>query len=406
MKLKAEPGDFRVRELLEFEPDRHGPFYIHKLTKQKCDTLQALAIVAREAQVDRGLIAFAGLKDRQGVTEQYISIEGQRVEFRKQGVQVRFVGRSAEPITSKHSQGNAFSLKLRDLHRKDAEELVRRVARLDRDGYVNYFDDQRFGALTHGQGFVMKDVLRGRFDQALRGLIARPSPRARGGDVELKKLLAKHWGDWETCGRIARGPVWERLFHHLVHHPGGFRDALELLPTRQKLIHAFAYQSYLWNRAVDLMLRDELPPYKRIWIDTIPANHVSWRRLSDTTAELLDRLETPLFGADGDGGSPRFRAATEQVLKDAGLTREHFAGNSVQGMVLREEPREVRVHPKGLRVTAPIPDDRNRGRSMLEFDFALPRGAYATMLIKHLTADDPPRGAPRPRGRGEGSGRR
>ena len=70
----------------------------------------------------------------------------------------------------------------------------------------------------------------------------------------------------------------------------------------------------LWNRAVDLMLREELAPYKRIWIETIPANHVSWRRLSDKTAELLDALETPLFGADVDGGAPWFRAATEQVL--------------------------------------------------------------------------------------------
>ena len=55
-------------------------------------------------------------------------------------------------------------------------------------------------------------------------------------------------------------------------------------------------------------------------------------------------------------------------------------------MVLREEPRDLRIHPKGLRISAPERDDRNRGRSMLEFDFALPRGAYATMLVKRLFA--------------------
>src|SRR5690606_17883780 len=131
-------------------------------------------------------------------------------------------------------------------------------------GVSNYFDDSRFHCLRHGKGFVMKDVLRGRFEAALRALIARPSRAALGGDVRLKRLLRDHFGDWERCGRIARGPVWSRLFRHLQDHPTDFRTALELLPARVRLIHAFAWQSFLWNRAVDLLLKRELPAYARL----------------------------------------------------------------------------------------------------------------------------------------------
>ncbi|MBK8976380.1 MAG: tRNA pseudouridine(13) synthase TruD [Planctomycetes bacterium] len=396
MKLKLLPEDFRVREVLDFVPDRGGPYFVHKLQKSKLDTLEAIAIVAEQARVDRAKIAFAGLKDRQGVTEQWISIEGQRVDFRGRGVRVRFVGRSAEPITSKLSRGNEFSIVLRDLDRREAEELAAQAERTARAGFANYFDDQRFGALRHGQGFVMKDVLRGRFEAALRGLVARPSEKAITGDVKLKRLLAKHWGDWERCGAIARGPVWQRLFQHLRLQPEDFRGALALLPTRQTLIHAYAYQSFLWNRAVDLLLKRELPPYARIIVSTLAGSYVSWRKLTTSVAGLLRDLRTPLFGPAGDGGDRAFRVATDQVLRDAGLTREDFEANAIQGMVLREEPRALVVQPRELRASEPEPDERERGRTRLTLEFGLPRGAYATMLIKHLAAQEQP---VRPRGR-------
>lgn len=400
MKLKTRPGDFQVAETLEFDHDPRGAHFVHKLGKAKLDTLQALAIVAERARVDRSRIAFAGLKDRQGVTDQWISIEGARVDFRARGVHCRYVGRSATPITSKHSFGNAFTIVVRDLMPRDAEALAMQAERVARTGFANYFDDQRFGALRHGQGWVMKDVLRGRYDAALRALIAQPSPRAITGDVKLKRLLAAAWGDWERCRRIARGPVWQRLFAHLQSRPDDFRGALELLPTRQKLIHAYAYQSFLWNRAVDLLLKQELPPYRRVTIRTAAGSYVSWQKTTAQIGERLRRMDTPLYGPEGDGGDRAFRAATRQVLRDAGLDREDFERHRVAGMVLREEPRPLVVVPRALQVSAPAADEEFRGRRKLTLEFGLPRGAYATMLIKHLAAEERPvRGAGRGRGR-------
>ena len=59
MRLKVAPGDFRVRESLDFVEDRNGPYFIHRLRKEKLDTLEAIRIVAAEARVDRVKIAFA-----------------------------------------------------------------------------------------------------------------------------------------------------------------------------------------------------------------------------------------------------------------------------------------------------------------------------------------------------------
>ena len=151
MRLKTLPGDFRVRESLDYVEDRHGPFFVHRLRKEKLDTLQAIQIVAERARVDRSRIAFAGLKDRQGVTEQWISIEGARVDWRGAGIDVRFVGRSNEPVTSKVSEGNEFAIVVRDLGDDELRTFERRLPQVEQDGFANYFDDQRFACLRHAR---------------------------------------------------------------------------------------------------------------------------------------------------------------------------------------------------------------------------------------------------------------
>ncbi len=293
-----------------------------------------------------------------------------------------------EPVTSKLSRGNEFKIVVRDLARDELEALERHAPRVAKEGFANYFDDQRFSCLRHGQGFVMKDVLHGRYEAALKGLIARPSPTAITGDVKLKRLFGEHWGDWERCGSIARGPVWNRLFQHLRRSPDDFRGALALLPARQKLIHAYAYQSYLWNRAVDLYLKSKLPAYRRIRVETRAGSYVSWRRLNTDLEQQIRNERTPLHAPGGEGGGAEFARAMRQVLRDARLDDASFDDHKVPGMVLREEPRSLVVVPRRFSMSESRRDERNRGRSKIELTFGLPRGAYATMLIKHLFAAD------------------
>jgi tRNA pseudouridine13 synthase len=388
MRLKVAPGDFRVRETLDYVEDREGPYFIHRLRKEKLDTLEAIRIVAAEARVDRAKIAFAGLKDRQGVTEQWISIEGARIDYRGRGIDVRFFGRSAEPLTSKLSHGNEFALIVRDLDRSELATFEARLPEVRRSGFANYFDDQRFACLKHEQGFVMREVLRGRYEKALRDLIAKPSPRAITGDVALKRALAHAWGDWERCKSIARGPIWRRLFEHLLKRPGDFGGALELLPSRQKLIHAFAYQSYLWNRGVDLFLKRQVPSADQLVIRTRAGHHASWRTLEAPARAALEKAQTPLCGGDGPAGDPDFASAMGRVFRDAHLDAESFRSHVISGMVLREEPRDLVCRPRKLVVQGPERDERHRGHHKLELRFGLPRGAYATMLVKHLFPSD------------------
>lgn len=386
MRIKVTPEDFRVRELLEFPPDPEGHHFVHLLQKEKLSTQEALARVCQVAEVERSQVAYAGLKDRQGVTEQYISIAGRPFEWKESGLRLTPVGRTALPITSRMSRGNSFGIVVRDLKPFEAAQLRRNLPSLQKTGFPNYFDDQRFGCLRHGQGFAMLQVLRGDYEQALQQLIAAPSPRAITGDVKLKKALQKLWGDWAACARTARGPVYQPLFEHLVQQPEDFRGALEFLPLRLRVIHSFAYQSFLWNRAVSLLLRGGVNSAQRLRITTLAGDLMAWKYLEPEREQKLLAMETPLFGPEGTGGSDPFRKAMHQELDNAGLRPSNFRDNQVPGMVWREEPRPAIVKPKDLGDVKIEPDDLHPERVKATLSFSLPRGSYATMLLKRLFA--------------------
>ena len=232
----------------------------------------------------------------------------------------------------------------------------------------------------------MLQVLRGDYEAALHQLVAAPSPRAITGDVKLKTALHKLWGDWEACLRTARGPVYQPMFEHLRDHPGDFRAALEFLPLRQRVIQAFAYQSFLWNRAVSLLLRGGVNSSQRLRITTLAGDLIGWKYLDPEREQKLMAMETPLFGPDGTGGSEPFQKAMHTELENAGLLPSNFADNQGPGMIWREEPRQVFIKPKDMSDVKLLPDEIYEGRVKATISFSLPRGAYATMLLKRLFA--------------------
>ncbi len=86
---------------------------------------------------------------------------------------------------------------------------------------VNYFDSQRFGSLKHGQGFIVKDLMRGEFEAALRNVLARPSELDRSGDAKVKAFWHEHWGEWDRQNPHPGADRYAAVVRHLRSHPAG-----------------------------------------------------------------------------------------------------------------------------------------------------------------------------------------
>ena len=147
--LKAECADFVVKEQLGYDMSGDGEFVAVKVRKTDCNTLFVGEQLAKFAGISARNMSYAGLKDRKAVTEQWFSLQmpGQPTpdfsQFSLEGVEILDVTRHQRKIRIGSLQGNHFEILLRNA--KETDELKVRLDFLAKNGFPNYFTEQRFG---------------------------------------------------------------------------------------------------------------------------------------------------------------------------------------------------------------------------------------------------------------------
>lgn len=388
MKLKQRIGDFRVRELLAkgFIQER-GDHAVYRVTKRKLTTQEAAAILAEEARVEPAEVAIAGLKDRQGITIQHMSVAGGRpVKVRSKELLIEQVGRSLEEVSSAVSLGNAFEILARDLDRGEVQAMRKNVPLVREHGVINYFDEQRFGNLKHGQGWIARDLMKGKAEAALRTFLTARSSHDNDRRRRFKEQVNALWGDWRGCrDEAGRYGQHHSVFEHLSKNPEGFAGAFQRVATRLRLIHLYAYQSHVWNRAVCELLRTVVPAERRLTLESLEGSLITFDGAAPAAI-----VEREVFRLPGDGLEDVEDQASLSLLEDElarqRMVPDEFRIQGIAGFQLKGEDRPLRVIPRHLRVRPAEEDPINPRARMIKVRFELPRGCYATLVVKRLLA--------------------
>src|SRR5262245_40925635 len=206
MIIKQQPDDFHVEELTDLTPGDAGTFGFYRLEKTGWTTPDALAAIRRRWKLDLRRLSYGGLKDRHAHTIQYLTIfHGPRRNLTHQNIHVTFLGQVPDPYTSHHIRANRFQLVLRRLREADVTAALIALEEVRQCGVPNYFDDQRFGSVASGTGFMARHLLFGRFEEALRQVLIAPYEYDRAPEKKEKALLRAHWGDWRKLkGELPR----------------------------------------------------------------------------------------------------------------------------------------------------------------------------------------------------------
>src|SRR5512145_2792004 len=321
MKLKQRPEAFVVTESWRFDEDPAGEHYVYLMDKQKLTTFDAVDRICARFKLHHAAISYCGLKDKQGRTTQLVAIEGRQVELQDPDLRLKFLGRSATPLTAANTTSNRFAVTVRDLSEDDLAKLTASVAEVHRLGVVNYFDSQRFGALKHGQGFVAKEFLRGDWETALRNLIARPSELDKSDDARVKGFWKEHWGQWEKRNPFPGAEKYRRIIKYLAGHPEDWRGAILRTEPRWRALQVFAYQSWLWNEGVKQYLRDVVGISRLVAIRYQAGALLFPRELDQGQARGLRDRTFPLLAPATTFEDPAVEKAALAVLKreDMGL---------------------------------------------------------------------------------------
>ncbi len=401
MKVKVRPEDFVVREEPLVAP-RPAPdrFAVFALAKRQWDTFDLVSLLSRRLGVARADISYGGIKDRFGATEQLVSIRAEALRARGDGspravedrnFSLRPLGYTADPITAAVIRGNHFTITLRDMADTELAQVRSRVSAVARWGVPNYYDEQRFGSARHGKGWIGKEIFLGRREQALR-LYFEPSGHDESRVRRLKTCVTENWGRWEQCLALATGPgappEYRPILEYLALHGRAFRRALMMIDRRLLLLMINAYQSFLFNEILSKVLvrlraRSPFPAlrYRTRWGELLFPES-----LPEELFALIRGLELPVPGYDSAISDPMAAEAAAEVLQREGITLADLRVRQLPRMEVHGVTRSALALPQRLEVLEEAGDDLYPGRAKLTLAFFLPRGCYATLVIKRLQA--------------------
>jgi tRNA pseudouridine13 synthase len=321
-RIKAEPEDFLVEEIPAYEPSGTGEHLFLWIQKRDVSADFLLGHLARQLSIPREDIGSAGLKDRRGITRQWISVPASSEEriaaIETDLIHVLSAARHGNKLRTGHLKGNRFEIVVRDAV-DGAKSIAERIAdEIERRGVPNYFGDQRFG--IDGETLELGLSL-------LRGESA-----ARDIPAKRRKFLT----------RLALSAVQSSLFNAVL---------------RRRLLEKTLHQV----RAGEVM---QVVASGGLFV------------AEDAAVEQLrfDQRETvitgPIFGPKMKSPAGECLELEQQILRDAGLSMDLF---QTHRKVTPGTRRPLLLWPGNLSIS----EDPHG----LRLSFTLPSGAYATVVL-------------------------
>ncbi|WP_336361003.1 tRNA pseudouridine(13) synthase TruD [Haladaptatus sp. ZSTT2] len=411
-RLRVAPEDFRVHELERFsvEPVDADPgsyaYLVFRATLKSWDTNQFTKEVASRMGISRERLSWAGTKDKHAVTTQLFSIYDATPEELPEirDADIKVLGRAGRGLQFGDLAGNEFSIRVRDAeHPENVPEITESLANFGgREGVVgvpNFFGHQRFGSqrpVSHEVGLA---VVRGDWEDAVMAYVGNPADRERDQTREARQFV-EETRDWKAALDDYPGYLgYERAMLHKLVENGGetpehFREALETLPTNLQRLMVNAAQSYLFNKILSERLAREIPfdtavagdvvcfadtsaPGDLVLPDTDREQAVTEKRV-DTINRHCERgrafVTAPLIGTETEFADGEPGGIAREVLDAENLTREDF---DLPGEFHSKGTRRAILLQTGLDV-----EDTT-------FTFSLPKGSYATVLLREYLKSDP-----------------
>jgi len=398
-RTKGTPDDFLVTEISDYPlPDPNGEFTVLRVQSRDWEQHELGQAIARRLGIGAGGLKWAGTKDRRAVAERLVSYRGlpPEGELGLPRVAVLESYRAREGLVLGHHFGNTFAIRVDGfaapvvdalaMFRRTGEELVR-VGR-----WPNFFGPQRFGEVRPVTHEVGRHLVRGRVDLAVETYLTAipPSTPAGPGDEARRAYASTHDAaralrefpheyrfERSILERLARGDPPERAFR--------------ALGRELRLLFVHAYQALLFNRWLSRRWAAELPADRpvpgdrilRMGKDGTVRSQEGIPVSADNEAECADLvgrggalLAGPLVGfgtasAEGDPGE----------ILNALLTEEEVAPSMFRVPVAPE------VASRGAWRAAYLPTPPIGIAPQEEsawFRFSLPKGAYATVLLREF----------------------
>jgi len=147
--IKSSPADFVVIEELGFEPSGEGEHLLLQVEKTGMTTADLIRRIATDYSMHPRNIGYCGLKDRNAVTTQWLSLhlpgrEVNVIDPADDAYRVLRASRHRAKLRRGTHKANSFHLRIRGLGECN-DNCLRQLDAIQSQGMANYYGRQRFG---------------------------------------------------------------------------------------------------------------------------------------------------------------------------------------------------------------------------------------------------------------------
>jgi tRNA pseudouridine13 synthase len=390
--IKERAEDFLVDEQPLYDPSGEGEHLYLGVQRQGMAHSEMIEILCRHYGVPEEAIGFAGMKDKLAVIRQAVSIHlpgkaAPPVELRNDRLVILWQQRHTNKIRRGHLAGNRFSIRIRQIDPIKAPILWRGLRALERDGIPDYYGAQRFGYRrnTHRLG---RHLLNGNPEAMLDELLGTVSPFPEHQRTARELFAAKRYA--ESLPLWGRNDRAERVALNALVRGRSPRSAAFAISPAMRMFWISAYQSAVFNRLLDRRIDDGL--FAKVIEGDVAYKHQS-RGQFTVTPEMLASEDFaarvasfdispsgPMFGRGMIEPAGAVRELEHEATRALGVNPEVFSARETD---LEGTRRPFRVPLSNVELEGGF-DEHG---PFIRVAFDLPRGAYATVVLRELLGD-------------------
>lgn len=388
-KIKRDPADFMVKEILNrryfnyFSKNSSSAycFPVFTIKKRNIDSNHAIIEIRDQLKLDLKVI---GLKDAKATTMQHATttsrVKSIPLEAKTRHTEINLLGYARVPLSKSDLWGNEFFILISGTKRTDLSNFLPEIGKI-----ANFYGLQRFGSERMVTHHVGREILRRNFKRASELLLTHTTMYDTTYSREIRERLSDPINYPRVIRSLPKGMDIERGIVQALIQKKDYIRSLRTIPLGIRRLYVQAYQAYIFNLCLSRSLSngEDIAAAKGGDLCFEVENGESLgkiRRLNpstDTRSSVLPAIR--LVGYSFQAGKGRFESITHKILGEEGLTPRDFYVKDMQELSTQGGFRQSVLWCKNFSYSG-----------SLVVNFKLPKGSYATTLLRELMKPDCP----------------
>jgi tRNA pseudouridine13 synthase len=385
--IKQGSDGFRVSELVDDSLTRDlSPHYneqyrypLYLLEKKDIDSNHAIFEIQRECRIKLRVL---GIKDAKATTRQYAGTERAMkdapAELKSRHTRLALQGFTKRPIGRESLAGNRFEIAIYGAKASDLSGFAPQMQKIG-----NFYGLQRFGSERLVTHLVGREIVRRDFKRAVELLLSYTTEYDTPMSREIRDRVADPKNYRQVLKELPRGMDIERQALSALVAGKDHISALRAVPITIRRLYVQAYQAYIFNKCLsaavangedltipkpgDLCFEMEGPATFGRIIKFDPASR----------AKFVPAVR--MAGYTFQPGKGRFEAITNEILQGEGVTAKDFYIKEMQELSQQGGFRQAPLWCMDFAYS-----------NQLQVSFKLPKGSYATTLLREMIKPDDP----------------